>query len=238
MAATLSETRILNVQLPDLKSIAHFTTHVAVGSLTFVKLEPYNRSLVKLVLEANSLAPASTDSKISLTCCKGLQDLVICRNNACNVQDDANEDDSERCNIFGEETEVEAKPKKMKRKREDVESMRTNPSIVTIEVEFEDGMHKIKVLSAGHARDQLFVEYEVDTLARVIRHMRVKGFNEIVKIEKEILPPGVYKRSDGYVVKYRNDEGKDAYKRFSTADAALSFHDSPTDDSQQVQLEL
>ena len=89
-----------------------------------------------------------------------------------------------------------------------MKTLRDDHDALTVQVSIGDQEHSIEVLRPVHGRDRLWVLYEESSLGAVITYLRDMPFGD--KIRQVKLPDGVtgvIKRTNGWIVKKKRDDG-------------------------------
>ena len=223
MAAVLCDLKC--VKLPGLKSHAKFMNSVDVveieGEATYVRFGCQNSSLIALVCEANHLAPSPDmrrKSKFSLSRSIGLAKLIELRNEA---QAQALQEPI-GCSLF--DPSPSKKKPRISRTRSQINDMRKMHRSIDVDVPSHtstSGFKTVKMLRPISSRDNVFVEYDPDSLACVLQFIRGAGFTDIP--ERIALPAGIRLRRGKYVVVYFKKGGDKGYRLCDGLDDAKAF---------------
>ena len=89
-----------------------------------------------------------------------------------------------------------------------MKTLRDEDEALTVQVSIDGQEHSIDVLRPVHGRDRLWVLYEESSLGAVITYLRDMPFGD--KLTHAELPDGVtgvIKRTNGWIVKKKRDDG-------------------------------
>ena len=208
-SVVLSQT--LAVSKPGLKAVITFKKAdcLTLGSKTYVCFKPNNAGLCQMMVEANgekSAADIKTfKSSWHYSCWHslGLQELIKLRNEA--QVKALSEADGKTCTLF----EGTSRPAKKPRvSHAQMKTLRDDHDALTVQVSIDGQEHSIDVLRPVHGRDRLWVLYEESSLAAAITYLRDMPFGD--KLTHAELPDGVtgvIKRTNGWIVKKKRDDG-------------------------------
>ena len=133
----------------------------------------------------------------------GLQELIKLRNEA--QVKALSEADGKTCTLF----EGTSRPAKKPRvSHAQMKTLRDDHDALTVQVSIDGQEHSIDVLRPVHGRDRLWVLYEESSLAAAITYLRDMPFGD--KLTHAELPDGVtgvIKRTNGWIVKKKRDDG-------------------------------
>jgi len=127
----------------------------------------------------------------------------------------------EGCQLFDEPVQKKAR---VIRSRQQIDRLRLERQSLTLDIDIDGEMQPITVLRPWHSKDNLFVEYDGDTVAKVIHIIRAHGFEEPNMELKLDLPRGISHRKNGdFLVTYMKPDGSKGYKIRKTVDEAIEF---------------
>ena len=207
------------VSLKDGKDHSHWaipSKNVATldnGTRTFVKVDPRNDSLVRLVCSRNANATASART---IAANLGLQELARLRNAQaprCT--------DERTCTLFAaEQVETPVKPRRVD--RGSLRSMREHPRCVDVEVVVRDCPVVVCMLRHVHPRDNLMVEFipeQIDAVLKVLIDADW-GHGEHHTPRDYTLPKGVHRQGGKFMV-VAIEDGKKRMVQCKTLEDAL-----------------
>ena len=208
-SVVLSQT--LAVSKPGLKAVITFKKAdcLTLGSKTYVCFKPNNAGLCQMMVEANgekSAADIKTfKSSWHYSCWHslGLQELIKLRNEA--QVKALSEADGKTCTLFEGTSRPAEKPRVS---HAQMKTLRDDHDALTVQVSIDGQEHSIDVLRPVHGRDRLWVLYEESSLAAAITYLRDMPFGD--KLAHAELPDGVtgvIKRTNGWIVKKKRDDG-------------------------------
>ena len=198
----------LAVSKPGLKAVITFPKAdcLTLGCKTYVCFKPNNSGLCQMMVEANGekvAADIKTAGHYSCWHSLGLQELIKLRNEA--QVKALSEADGKTCTLF----EGTSRPAKKPRvSHAQMKTLRDDHDALTVQVSIDGQEHSIDVLRPVHGRDRLWVLYEESSLGAVITYLRDMPFGD--KLTHAELPDGVtgvIKRTNGWIVKKKRDDG-------------------------------
>ena len=196
---------------------------IAVEGLEFIRVCPYNSSLISLVCEQNSVALCNGARPSSLTGSVAIQRLMRTRN-AVQAEELAATLREEECSLF------QTPQKEPKRRRVSLVCRRqqrtAEPKSMVISVEHDGECHEVSVLRCTQPRDGLFVRYDEQTLTFLLRYIRESNFeHENAPFKRDPLKPrGIWKKNaSAFVVPYEKEGDTTRTKTFHELDEAKSF---------------
>ncbi len=185
---------------------------------TFVRIDPKNSSLKKLVHENND---SVEDNKQTLTAMVGYSKLREGRSEALTAAAKKSKQTTRStCTLFAEEEAAHESG------AEDVSSI-TVPSQVEYSVGTSDGERKVIALGTYKVKSCVYVKLGPNSIFNAIKILRDCGSGGRCYKERDPnLPPGVWKR-DGHYIVHTPDK---KYKRATTIEGAqvLLLDESPT----------
>lgn len=234
MSVTLIDTKSITVEgLKTVFKVPHSDVCVVNGK-AFICLVPYRSSLVSLILEDNEMAPTVRDKDFSLTRSTGLLRIKEARNHAQALELGP----VEGSNLF--ELPIPKKSKKAVTPMQEMEKQYEDRVPITITLLWDAAEKDVVLLRPVQARDSLWVEYNADSIAWVIKMLREGGFEEEPFTQRKakdlpILPKGVVHFRGGYKVLWQCDvtARKMHGKVFSDMDEAVRFQAMDSDGKQQ-----
>jgi len=135
----------------------------------FVKVLPYNRSLVNMVCKRNDRAPAPLPPRFSLTAVSGLERIKTARNTAQARELDGN---TAKCSLFeleGDEDDANTRPtKKRANTRATQRDLRACPKAIDIVV---DG-RQMQIMRPVVPTDAIYIKYDKDMLEHLVTILR------------------------------------------------------------------
>ena len=201
----------LGVSKPGFKAVINFPKAdcLTLGCKTYVCFSPNNSGLCHMMVEANgekSAADIKTKGHYSCWHSLGLHELIKLRNEA--QVKALSEADGKTCTLFAGTSRPAKKPRlshaQMKILRDDLNAVTT----LTVQVSIDGQEHAIDMLRPVHGRDRLWVVYEESSLDAVITYLRDRPFGD--KPTHAEMPDGVtgvIKRSNGWIVKKKQEDG-------------------------------
>ena len=218
----------------------------------YVRLEARNASLRSLLLADNPNAPTPRPKGLSITSNQGLRELQKLRNEA-QAKELLNTNNTDSCILFaGAAGETSSPSSDAGQGDGPTGSTRMSPQCARCEIPAKrieflnksaldvtvcvNGKEKIiRVARPLFRKDKLYILYEKRNVATVVAFLRASAYTAGVYTPRNsALPKGVWKRSDGFVVrgpvtgKYRKVETVENAQDFFTIDLAAeecSDHD-------------
>jgi len=187
----------------------------------FVKLQPHDYGLMRIITQGSETAPKPLPKDFSLTSSIGLRTLIKLRNDAQTRELQA--DEAPRNPLFRSTTPQIAKRPRLS--RSNLKAMRSKPEplTITIPASGDSGVMDVQVLRPVHPRDDLWVEYDLHILSRILEYLRDEPFDTDQKSKHDkTLPKGVWHHGEGFLVAYQWD-GKPRSKKCTSVEAAVVF---------------
>ena len=100
--------------------------------------------------------------------------------------------------------------------------LRETPQSMTLDVIINGTVHKVEVLRPVHPKDNLFAACRPEVLAPILHVMRTEGFDDPIGRARD-LPPGIQRRKNKFMVRYRKPDGKWGWKSRSSIEDAIAF---------------
>ena len=194
---------------------------IVVEGHEFIRVCPYNSSLIPLVCEKNILALCNGRCPASLTGSVAIQSLMRTRN-AIQAEELVAATQENVCTLF-------ATPQKQpKRKRVSLPTMRplrAEPKAMEISVEHDGACRKVSVVRCTHPRDGLCVRHDEETLAFILRDIRESDFeHENAPKRDPLMPRCVWKKNESTsLVPYEKAGDTTKTNVFHDMDEAKSF---------------
>jgi len=189
----------------------------------FVKVLPYNRSLVNMVCKHNDRAPVPVPPRFSLTAVSGLERIKTARNTAQARELDGN---TAKCSLFeleGDEDDANTRPtKKRANTRATQRDLRACPKAIDIVV---DG-RQMQVMRPVVPTDAIYIKYDKDMLEHLVTILRESDDWDdggvATRARNPARPKHVWARKDCYIAVVPSPEGsaKKRYRSVKTLDDA------------------
>ena len=193
---------------------------VDVDGQQFVRLKVFNHSLMLILLEGNDLAPLDAKTLRSLSCSKGLSQMMTQRNKA---QLDATNKTTKN-SLFNpsESGDDQGDGPWMKKSFSELREKRLIPTPMNIIVKVDDEEHEVQVLVPSHPMDALWVKYDASTIGHVIKYLRDEGFSEPRK--QKLLPKDISQTGELFVAVHKDEaSGKKKYKTSKELDEVMAW---------------
>ena len=191
----------------------------SIEGVTYVKIMPYCQSFIRFIVDGAFKLP--TTVKMSLAGTDGYMELIKLRNSASKcLHDELNSDASasaDHQDLFA--VADASQPKKKRLSVAQLREIRSAPTHIEFTVPGIGGAQPLDVgsIRAAHPEDNMWIRFDEDTLAHVVRYLRVSVTDaECLQQRREYksntaLPSGVW-RNGGNKLVYRVKE-KPAEKR-------------------------
>ena len=207
---------------------------VDVDGQDFVRLKAFhNGGLLHMVFEANDLVTLDGKTVLkgcSLSCSKGLSQIMIQRNTAQMMDITKNT----KSNLFNpkESGGDQSGGPWVKKSLLEHKEQRSAPTPMNIIVKVDEQEHEVQVLVPSHPSDALWVRYDAATIGYVIKYLRNEGLSEPKKYKD--LPKDISQSGELFVAVHKDEtSGRKKYKTSKELDAVVAWKALVSSDEQE-----